>query len=148
MSEASAAPPPHKHGLVAVMLIVLILCASLVAVIYSSSQASTPKLSLTKTECLKFETFASVKEGITGVEWVGDHVVVHFLLIDSCCMKHVPTTLAVSGSIIQVSLSQPQEDEVCRCVCPFIVHIDIGPLPHNPYLVQVFYHNTVDETHI
>jgi len=148
MSEASAAPPPHKHHLVAVMLIMLILCVSLVTVIYSSSQASTPKLALAKTKCLKFKFFAQVKEGITGVEWVGDHIIVHMLLIDSCCIKHVPATLTVSGSIIQVALSQPQADEICKCVCPFMVHVDIGPLPHNPYLVQVFYHDTVDETHV
>jgi len=29
-----------------------------------------------------------------------------------------------------------------------MVHVDIGPLPHNPYLVQVFYHDTVDEIHV
>jgi hypothetical protein len=148
MSEASAAPPLHEHRLVAITLIVLVLCASLVAVIYSSSQGSTPKLSLTQTECLRFESFAETKEGITGTEWIGDHIIVNVLLIDSCCAKHFPATLAVSGSIIQISLSQPQNDEICRCVCPFVVHVDIGPLPHNPYLVQIFYHNTVDEVHV
>lgn len=148
MSEASAAPPPHERRLVAVMLIVLILCVSLLAVVYSSSQASTPRLSLSQTGCLRFESFAEAKEGITGVEWVDDHVIVHVLLIESCCVKNLPATLAVSGSIIQVSLNKAQEDEVCRCVCPFMVHVDIGPLPHSLYLVQIFYHDTVDEVHI
>ena len=147
MSETSVAPPSHAHLLFGIMLIVVILGASIFVAIYGISRANAPQVMVTRSPCLRFEkaNFAATNESITGAEWVNHHIRLDMLVIENCCLKDFEVDWVVSGQVIQVNIRSPllSVTEACKCVCPFMVHVDLGPFPSGLYYVTVFHHEVL-----
>jgi hypothetical protein len=122
------------------MFTVLLIAASAIAVIYSTYEASAPEVMVTRFPCVKFErtAFVTQADNLGSVEWVGDHIVAHTVILENCCLDDFAVNWTLSGEIIQMNV-KPLTTQTCRCMCTFAVNIDVGPLPVGTYHVQVFH---------
>ena len=106
------------------------ICGDLVQM--GGCQAGNPSKSSTTDSCFTY-TF-------------NEQLIIDFCVTGNCCpdTNRFEMNYTAEDGIIAISVADTAEN-LCRCICPYIIHAEFSDLPENEYTVKIAMTGPVDQ---